>query len=118
MPCCARPCTPRCRDLLRSQIPAGNDDTLIRGGSVIVDPLGQVLAGPIYGEESILADIDLTLKTRSHLDLDVVGHYARPDVFQLFVDDRARTPVPSPRPTPTATNRRERIGQTPGRAGQ
>lgn len=77
-----------------SQIPAGNDDALIRGGSVIVDPLGQVLAGPIYGEESILyADIDLTLKTRSHLDLDVVGHYARPDVFHLLVDDRAKTPV-------------------------
>lgn len=71
-----------------------DDDQLIRGGSVIVDPLGEVLAGPVYGQECILyADIDLDARTRSHLDLDVVGHYARPDVFQLQVDDRPKHPV-------------------------
>lgn len=70
------------------------DDTLIRGGSVIVDPLGEVLAGPVYGQETILfADVDLDQRTRSHLDLDVVGHYARPDVFHLAVDDRPRSAV-------------------------
>lgn len=67
---------------------------LIRGGSVIVDPLGTVLAGPLYGEEGILfAEVDLDQRARSHLDLDVVGHYARPDVFHLEVDDRPRSPV-------------------------
>ena len=73
---------------------ATDDDQLIRGGSVIIDPLGEVLAGPVYGQECILyADIDLDRRTRSHLDLDVVGHYARPDVFQLHVDDRPKHPV-------------------------
>lgn len=77
-----------------SAIEAAGDDPLIRGGSVIIDPLGQVLAGPLYGEAGILvADIDLADRTRSHLDLDVVGHYARPDVFHLQVDDRPRSPV-------------------------
>lgn len=67
---------------------------LIRGGSVIIDPLGQVLAGPLYGEAGVLvADIDLDERTRSHLDLDVVGHYGRPDVFSLHVDNRPKTPV-------------------------
>lgn len=67
---------------------------LIRGGSVIIDPLGQVLAGPLFGEEGILyADVDLDQRTRSHLDLDVVGHYARPDVFALHVDDSPKQPV-------------------------
>ncbi|MBA0050608.1 carbon-nitrogen hydrolase family protein [Streptomyces sp. AJS327] len=69
-------------------------DVLMRGGSVIVDPLGTVLAGPVFDEETILyADLDLTQKTRSHLDFDPVGHYARPDVFQLTVDSRPKTPV-------------------------
>lgn len=76
-----------------SAISPANDE-LIRGGSVIIDPLGQVLAGPLYGEEGILyAEVDLDRRTRSHLDLDVVGHYARPDVFALQVDDRPKQPV-------------------------
>ncbi len=75
-------------------ITADTDDSLIGGGSVIVDPLGEVLAGPIYGQECILfADVDLDRRVRSHLDLDVVGHYARPDVFQLLVDARPKPPV-------------------------
>ena len=78
-----------------SVIPADDaDEPLIRGGSVIVDPMGQVLAGPVYGQECVLfADVDLDRRVRSHLDLDVVGHYARPDVFQLLVDDAPKPPV-------------------------
>lgn len=76
------------------------DDTMIAGGSVIIDPLGQVLAGPVYGEETVLcADIDLTVKTESHLDFDPVGHYARPDIFHLEVNRTAQLPVTS-RSTP------------------
>jgi nitrilase len=64
------------------------EDTLIRGGSVIVSPLGQVLAGPIYGEETVLtADIDLGEIAQAKYDLDVAGHYARPDVFDLRVNE-------------------------------
>jgi nitrilase len=46
-----------------------------------------VLAGPLYGEEGILyADLDLAETTRAKVDFDVVGHYARPDVFRLTVN--------------------------------
>ena len=61
---------------------------LIRGGSVIVNPLGQVLAGPDYEGETILtADLNLDEIVEGKYDLDVVGHYARPDVFHLTVND-------------------------------
>jgi len=67
---------------------------LIRGGSVIVSPLGRVLAGPVYGSDSILtAELDLGEVADGKYDLDVAGHYARPDVFQLLVDERPKPPV-------------------------
>lgn len=57
-------------------------DLMCRGGSVIVSPLGEVLAGPLWEGEGVLyADLDLRACTRAKLDFDVVGHYARPDVF-------------------------------------
>ena len=62
-------------------------EDLIRGGSVIVDPRGTILAGPVYGEETILtASCSRADLARGSLDLDVVGHYARPDIFTLLVD--------------------------------
>ena len=62
---------------------------LIRGGSVIVNPQGVVLAGPDYEGEAILtAKIDLNEIVEGKYDLDVVGHYARPDVFRLTVNER------------------------------
>ena len=60
------------------------DTVLINGGSCIVDPMGGILAGPVYGEETILtAEVDMDLLTRAKFDRDVAGHYARPDVFEL-----------------------------------
>jgi nitrilase len=74
-------------------------EVLCRGGSVIVSPLGEVLAGPAFGEQTILrADLDLDRITEAKYDFDVVGHYARPDVFTLTVDERARPPVVEPGP--------------------
>ncbi len=71
------------------------DSLLIRGGSVIVNPLGRVLAGPAFGDETILtADLDLGDIARGKMDFDVVGHYARPDVFQLNVNE---APAPAVR---------------------
>jgi nitrilase len=59
-----------------------------RGGSCIVDPLGELLAGPNYEGETILtADIDIAACIRGKFDFDVVGHYARPDIFQLSVNE-------------------------------
>ncbi len=72
----------------------GGDAVLISGGSCIVDPLGQVLVGPARDGEAILtADLDLGQIARGKFDLDVVGHYARPDVFRLVVDGTPREPV-------------------------
>ncbi len=66
-------------------------DMLIRGGSIITGPLGEVLAGPAYGEETILyAEIDVAMLPRAKYDFDAVGHYARPDVFQLSVSTEKR----------------------------
>jgi nitrilase len=74
--------------------PADPDIVLIGGGSCIVDPAGRVLAGPARDGEAILtADLDLDEIARGTFDLDVVGHYARPDVFRLLVDDRPLAPV-------------------------
>ena len=70
------------------------DTVLIRGGGVIVSPLGEIVAGPVYGREAIVtADIDLDDVIRGKYDLDVAGHYARPDVFSLHVNDAALRPV-------------------------
>jgi nitrilase len=64
-------------------------ETICRGGSAIVSPLGDVLAGPLYEEEGMLvADLDMGEVPRARFDLDVTGHYARPDVFQLSVNER------------------------------
>ena len=60
------------------------DTVLINGGSCIIAPSGEVLAEPVYGKETILtAEVDLNDRTRGKFDLDVAGHYARPDVFEL-----------------------------------
>jgi nitrilase len=65
-----------------------------RGGSAIIGPLGTVLAGPDFKGEAILtAEIDRADLARARLDFDVVGHYARPDVFHLVVDEREKLPV-------------------------
>jgi nitrilase len=71
-----------------------DQEWLIQGGSCIVGPLGALLAGPAYGEECVLvADLDRADLVRAKFDFDVVGHYARPDVFRLTVNEAAARPV-------------------------
>jgi nitrilase len=91
-----------CQYLRRSDCPKeyaaiqGDDPetVLMRGGSCIVGPLGQVIAGPNFDGPCILtADLDLDDIARGKYDLDSVGHYARPDVFQLNVNVRSTHPV-------------------------
>ena len=63
-------------------------DVMCRGGSVIISPLGEILSGPLYGQEGmLLADLDLKEIARSKFDFDVIGHYARPDIFRLVVNE-------------------------------
>lgn len=67
------------------------DNVMIAGGSVIVNPFGEVLAGPLLDQEGVLvADLDLDAVIRGKFDLDVVGHYARPDgeTRHLFSNSR------------------------------
>jgi nitrilase len=82
----------RRRDFPLDVAPIQGDDPdaiLIRGGSCIIGPLGKVLAGPIFDTPAILtAEIDVGAISRGTFDLDVVGHYARPDIFQLTVNTR------------------------------
>lgn len=67
---------------------------LMRGGSCIVSPLGRVLVAPHFDGEAVLeASLDLTDIARGKYAFDVAGHYARPDVFQLHVDETPRRPV-------------------------
>ena len=67
---------------------------LIRGGSVIVGPYGDVLAGPLIGDTGlVVAEIDVDELVRARYDFDVVGHYGRPDVFSLTVDAQPRSSV-------------------------
>ncbi len=69
-------------------------DVICRGGSAIISPFGEILAGPLYDREGVLfADIDLAEVARGKFDFDVVGHYARPDVFQLVVNESPLLPV-------------------------
>lgn len=64
------------------------DHELTHGGSCIVDPLGEFVVAPVMGKEEILyAELNLDRITESQFDFDVVGHYARPDVFQLHVNE-------------------------------
>ena len=73
---------------------AEQPEILCRGGSAIISPLGKVLAGPLYEQEGILfADLDLGAIARGKFDFDVVGHYARPDVFQLTVNEKPSVSV-------------------------
>ncbi|MGE5738360.1 MAG: nitrilase-related carbon-nitrogen hydrolase [Betaproteobacteria bacterium] len=70
------------------------DAILMRGGSAIISPLGKVLAGPHFEGETILtADLDLHEIGRGKFDFDVVGHYSRPDVFRLVVNEEPMAPV-------------------------
>jgi len=91
-----------CQFLRRRDVPEGQecvlgehaDTVLMRGGSLIAGPLGEVLAGPDYSGETILyAEIDPDDVVRGRYDFDVTGHYARPDVFRLSVDGRAKPAV-------------------------
>jgi nitrilase len=69
-------------------------EVLCRGGSAVYGPLGETLAEPLWDAEGVLwADLDPGALARAHFDFDVTGHYARPDVFRLEVDERPRPPV-------------------------
>jgi nitrilase len=64
----------------------GEPENMCRGGSVIVSPLGKIIAGPLFDRPGVLmAELDLDEIVLGKLDFDVIGHYARNDIFQFTV---------------------------------
>jgi len=69
------------------------ETVLMRGGSCIVSPLGEMLIAPDFSGPGIFTHvIDMGEIARAKYDLDVTGHYARPDVFRLYVNEK---PMPA-----------------------
>ncbi|MDI1303837.1 MAG: nitrilase, partial [bacterium] len=59
------------------------------GGSVIISPMGEILAGPLWNQEGLLtAQLDFSILAKSKLDFDVVGHYSRKDIFKFEVTNQ------------------------------
>ena len=78
----------------RDQLFTQPDEWLCPGGSVVLAPFGAPVAGPLDRQRGILyADCDPTKVTAARRSLDVVGHYARPDVFSLDVTREPMRPV-------------------------
>ncbi|MGG0655723.1 carbon-nitrogen hydrolase family protein [Rummeliibacillus pycnus] len=77
----------------RSEIQAFNGE-VTRGGSCIVNPLGEFIVEPVFNKEEILyAELPLKQITESRFDFDAVGHYARNDIFSLTVDEKPKSSV-------------------------
>jgi nitrilase len=91
----------------RDRLWGGEDDWMSKGNSAIVGPEGEILAGPLVGEEGIVtAEIDPARARAVRYQFDPVGHYSRPDVFRLIVEMQANVPAvasgPSAPQTPAA----------------
>jgi len=66
-----------------------NKEWISTGNSCIIDPVGKIIAGPIDSKEIIIyADIDLNEIISAKRKFDVVGHYARPDIFNFSVNNK------------------------------
>ncbi len=64
-------------------------EMVCRGGSCIIDSYGHYLTEPVWDEETIIyAELDMTLPAACKMEHDAVGHYARPDVLQLIVEEK------------------------------
>ncbi|ORX94808.1 nitrilase [Basidiobolus meristosporus CBS 931.73] len=73
---------------------ANPDGVMHDGGSIIVAPTGEILAGPLREQEGVLvAEIDLDEMIKGKFEFDCVGHYSRPDIFQLSVNERQNSVV-------------------------
>lgn len=72
----------------QEQVPTDDSD-FCEGGSVIISPLGEIIAGPLFGTSGCLfAELDLDEVQNSKLDFDVIGHYSRDDIFKLKIKDQ------------------------------
>ncbi|KAJ3119644.1 Nitrilase [Physocladia obscura] len=75
-------------------LPPSSAETVTLGGSVIVGPLGNILAGPLFGERGVLtAVVRKEELVEVKMDFDPIGHYARPDIFKLSVDAKSKSAI-------------------------
>jgi nitrilase len=80
-----------CQSMTREHFPAHwveharlQGDVIIRGGSCVVNPMGEYVSASRYGESAlIMAEIDMTERVKAGYDLDVCGHYSRSDIFSF-----------------------------------
>ena len=82
----------------RSMYPAGLNaqdeiarlpELVCRGGSCVIDPFGHYVTEPVWDREAIIfADLDMTRVPAAKMELDCVGHYARPDVLHFSIEDK------------------------------
>ena len=78
----------------RAELYPDPDEWINPGGSVIVAPGGEIMAGPLRDAEGILyADCDPERAARRQRLFDVAGHYGRPDVFHVTIDRSPREPI-------------------------
>ena len=89
----------------RSSYGDAPETVISRGGSCILDPFGKFLAGPDFEAETILvAELDRSQLAKAKFDFDAVGHYARPDIFHLVVDDEAKPAVIKKKPSASGSS--------------
>ncbi len=82
------------KDLAGYQDLESSPEEMCPGGSAIVGPLGDYITEPVFGKEDMLiADLNLQDISSSQFDFDVVGHYSRPDVFKLVVNEEKKEQV-------------------------
>ena len=76
-------------DLNASEEVAKLPDIVCRGGSCIIDPYGHYVTEPVWDKEEIIyADLDMDKVPASRMEFDACGHYSRPDVLKLIVEDK------------------------------
>jgi len=95
--CCSamRPADLPDRFSFKASVPVSTSGWINPGDSVIVDPDGKVLAGPLHEEQGMLfAEVDTQRILGPRWQLDVAGHYARPDVLELVRRGPARPQPP------------------------
>ena len=64
-------------------------DIVCRGGSCVIDPFGHYLTEPVWDEETIIyTDLDMNLPTSCKMEHDAIGHYSRPDIMELIVQEK------------------------------